>query len=72
MADVEMRVEIGFEGGVVVSMRLPADEWAKLEGALGGDAAGLVAVTAGDVTYHVDPRRICYLRHEQSVGRVGF
>ena len=75
VAEAEVRVEIGFEGGLIVSMRLEEEEWGKLESALGGTAPaeGLVSVTGeGGTVYHVDPRRVCYVRRERQASRVGF
>jgi hypothetical protein len=74
VADREIRVEIGFEGGLIVSMRIDDAEWSKLEAGLAsGEHSGLIAV-AGEAgtTYHVDPRRVCYVRRERQASRVGF
>jgi hypothetical protein len=72
----EIRVEIGFEGGLIVSMRLDEEQWAKLDGALATAAGGggsLVSVEGeGGVAYHVDPRRVCYVRRERQAARIGF
>ena len=71
MADAESRVEIGFEGGLILSLKLAATEWAVLEAALTGGETN-VAVTAEDQTAHVRLDKVCYVKHESHVGRIGF
>jgi hypothetical protein len=66
----ESRVEIGFDGGLIISAKLPESEWAKLEAALSG--GGKVSFEAEDTSYSVDVSKICYVRRETHVGRVGF
>jgi hypothetical protein len=70
MAD-ESRVEIGFEGGLIISAKVPEAEWAKLEAALSG-GGGKVSFTAEETTYYVDVSKVSYVRREAHVGRVGF
>jgi hypothetical protein len=72
MADSDIRVEIGFQGGLILSLRLAPGEWKKLEAALqNGDSR--VALTGEDEeTTHVQLSRVCYVKHEGHVGRVGF
>jgi hypothetical protein len=65
------RVEIGFEGGLIVGMKLDASQWAKLESALGGER-GLISLAAEETSYLVDLDKLCYLKHERHVARVGF
>jgi len=67
----ESRVEIGFDGGLIISAKVPDEEWTKLEAALSG-GGGKVAFTAEDISYHVDVSKVCYVRRETHVGRVGF
>jgi hypothetical protein len=70
-ADVS-RVEIGFDGGLIVITKIAAKEWAGVEAAL---KSGKGVVTfAGDenATYHIDVSKISYVKHETHVGRVGF
>jgi hypothetical protein len=69
MAD--SRVEIGFEGGLIISAKLAEEEWARLEQKL-QEGSGMVAFTGEDVAHHVDVSKICYVRRETHVGRVGF
>ena len=70
MADADRRVEMGFEGGLILVVRLADDEWAKLESAL--DGGGRVSLTGDDASYVVDASKVCYVKIETSVGRVGF
>jgi hypothetical protein len=67
----ESRVEIGFDGGLIISAKLPDDEWRKLESALAG-GGGMVSFRAEDTEHHIDVAKICYVRREAHVGRVGF
>jgi hypothetical protein len=69
MAD--SRVEIGFEGGLIISAKLPEEEWARLEQTL-QQGSGLASFTGDGVAHHVDVSKICYVRRETHVGRVGF
>ncbi|HUZ83582.1 MAG TPA: hypothetical protein VMU66_02715 [Gaiellales bacterium] len=71
MADDMIRVEIGFDGGLIISMKLSGAEWASLETAI-GSAAGTVGVTSDDAGYLIDVSKISYVRRESHVGRVGF
>ena len=67
----ESRVEIGFEGGLIISAKLPEEEWMRLEQSLQA-GSGMVAFTGEGVAHHVDVSKICYVRRETHVGRVGF
>jgi hypothetical protein len=67
----ESRVEIGFDGGLIISAKLADEEWAKLEAALSA-GSGIVAFTGEDTGHHVDVSKVCYVRREIRVGRVGF
>jgi hypothetical protein len=71
MAETDVRVEIGFEGGLIVALRLPQVEWAKLEAAL-DSGEGRVALAGEDETTHVVLNRVCYVKHESHVGKIGF
>jgi hypothetical protein len=63
----ESRVEIGFDGGLIISAKVPDEEWSKLQ-------AGLAAVefAAEGTSHHVDVSKVCYVRREMHVGKVGF
>jgi hypothetical protein len=71
MPDTVTRVEIGFEGGLIVSMRLDGAQWGRLEQALQGEG-GVVTLAAEETTYIVDLGKMCYLKHDRHVARVGF
>jgi hypothetical protein len=68
----ESRVEIGFEGGLIISAKVAEEEWTKLEAALSGGSGGTVSFTAEETSYYVDVSKVCYVRREMHVGRVGF
>jgi hypothetical protein len=71
MADADRRVEIGFDGGLILSMRLPTGEWAIFETAL-QEGQGMVTLRGDESTYHVDVSKVCYVKHETHSARVGF
>ena len=68
----DQRVEIGFEGGLILVMRLAAGEWAKLEAALDAGEGHRDALGPDESTYHMDVSKVCYVKHEAHAGRVGF
>jgi hypothetical protein len=72
MASDVTRVEIGFDGGLIVITKIAAKEWDTLQGTL--QAGKGVAEFSGDdeSTYLVDVSKISYVKHETHVGRVGF
>jgi hypothetical protein len=67
----ESRVEIGFDGGLIISAKLEDAEWAKLESALAA-GRGFATFSAEDSEHHIDVSKIAYVRREAHVGRVGF
>ena len=71
MADTDQRVEIGFEGGLILGMRLAASEWAKLEAGLAAGESVVVVETA-EGTHHIRVDRVSYVKHESHVGKIGF
>ena len=71
MGEGEARVEIGFDGGLIVAMKVTGAEWDKLEKAL-SSGSGVVAVVGEDFTYHVDVSKVSYVKHEPNVAKVGF
>ena len=70
-ADVS-RVEIGFDGGLIVITKIAAKEWAGLEAALKAGKGVVTFAGDDDATYHVDVTKVSYVKHEAHVGRVGF
>ena len=72
MASEVARVEIGFDGGLIVITKITAAEWATLEAAL-ESGKGVVRFAGDDNSaYHIDVSKISYVKHETHVGRVGF
>jgi hypothetical protein len=72
MAAEVSRVEIGFDGGLIVITKIAAKEWASLEETL-KSGKGVVTFAGDDeATYHVDVSKVSYVKHEAHVGRVGF
>jgi hypothetical protein len=72
MAEDVTRVEIGFDGGLIVITKIAPEEWAALESAL-QSGSGVVKFSGDDAsTYHVDVSKISYVKHETHLGRVGF
>jgi hypothetical protein len=72
MADDVSRVEIGFDGGLIVITKIAAKEWAGLEAALKAGKGVVTFAGDDDATYHVDVTKVSYVKHEAHVGRVGF
>jgi Protein of unknown function (DUF3107) len=72
MADEVTRVEIGFDGGLIVITKIAASEWTAVEKAIEA-GSGVVRFNGDDEsTYHVDVSKISYVKHQTHVGRVGF
>ena len=71
MADEQVRVEIGFDGGLIASMKLSAGQWSSFETVL-RSGSGTVELEADEATYFVDVAKVSYVRRESHVGRVGF
>ena len=70
-ADVT-RVEIGFDGGLIVITKIAAKEWDALAAALQSGSGVVLFSGDDDATYHVDVSKISYVKHETHLGRVGF
>jgi hypothetical protein len=72
MSDEQTRIEIGFDGGLIVVTKLTDKEWEKLEAALGA-GSGSIRLEGEDATaYYVDVSKVSYVKRELHVGRVGF
>jgi hypothetical protein len=67
-----VRIEIGFEGGQVMSALVEAGDADRLEHALGGKDDGALALDVEDGRYVVALRRIVYVKRFAREGRVGF
>ena len=70
MADGKQRVEIGFEGGQVVSARLDASALKDLRKAI-GNSGSIEFESEGEVLV-LDPAKVTFLRILTDEGRVGF
>jgi hypothetical protein len=71
MADADHRVEIGFEGGLILAIKLTDEQAATLKAAVGG-GAGRVELSGEEAEFVVDAGKICYVKHESHVGKIGF
>jgi hypothetical protein len=72
MADAKTRVEIGFDGGLIVVTKLTADEWSTLEQALERRSEGVRLVGEDETEFYVDPAKISYVKRDSTSERVGF
>ena len=72
MASDVTRVEIGFDGGLIVITKVSAAEWSTFEKALESGSGVVRFAGDDDAAYHVDVSKISYVKHETHVGRVGF
>ena len=66
------RAAVGFQGGGVLSLRLPEDALTTLQEALRGGGSGWHEVKAADGAVLVDLGQVAYLRVESDDQRVGF
>lgn len=64
------RVEIGFDGGQVIALRVPTEELDKLRTALGG--GGWHQVSTAEETTDIDLGRVVFLRAPGDAQTVGF
>jgi hypothetical protein len=72
MADVKYRrVDAGFQGGSVLSLRVTEDEYKSLKGALGGSERWH-ELESEDATVTVDLSQVIYVRLDTERDRVGF
>jgi hypothetical protein len=72
MADEKpQKISIGFEGGQVLSARVPSDAIAELRQAL-NNAGGWHDLTAEDGTVALDLKRVVYVLVDHEDHRVGF
>lgn len=72
MSDESVRVEIGFDSGLIVIAMVTGGEWKKLEAAL-QKGSGMASFDGDDgSSYFVDASKVNYVKHESRVGRVGF
>ncbi len=67
-----VRIEIGFDGGQIMSALVESAEADRLEHALGGSEDGALALEVEDGRYTVALRRVVYVKRFSREGRVGF
>ena len=73
MADVDsVRVEIGFDGGQVMSALVTVEAADALERALSASASGTLALDAEDGRYTVALARVVYVKRFAREAKVGF
>jgi hypothetical protein len=72
MADRPKRVDIGFSGGQVLSVRIREEDHAKLRKALEASAQGWRVVATEDSEVAIDLSEVAYVRIETGEQRVGF
>lgn len=72
MAESRVRVEIGFEGGQVMSAYVETATADELERSLGAGGSGALQLEAEDGRYTVALARIVYVKRFSREGRVGF
>ena len=73
MADNEsVRIEVGFDGGQIMSALVTAAGAEQLERALREDGPPLVPVDANDGRYTIVLRRVVYLKRFARESKVGF
>ena len=67
-----VRIEVGFDGGQVITVFVDGSSADQLERALHEDGARVVVLETEDGPYHVVVPQVSYLRRFKSTGRVGF
>ncbi len=67
-----VRIEVGFQGGQVMSILVSAESAEELEQALARSDEGALGVDAEDGRYTVVLRRVDYLKRFAREARVGF
>ena len=72
MADDRIRIEIGFDGGQIMSALVGPDSADSLERALGGGGETTLALDAQDGRYLIKLDRIVYVKRFARDSRVGF
>jgi hypothetical protein len=67
-----VRIEVGFDGGQVITGFVDGSSADQLERALHEDGPRVVVLETEDGPYHVVVPQVSYLRRFKSAGRVGF
>ena len=65
------RVDVGFQGGSVLSLRVQEDEYKSLKDALGGSERWH-EIESEDATVTIDLSQVIYVRLDTERDRVGF
>ena len=72
MADDNIRIELGFEGGQILNVLVPTGAAEELERALESGTEGAFGIDAEGVRYTVILRRVDYMKRFAREARVGF
>ncbi len=72
MADERVRVEVGFDGGQILSALVLKESADRLERALEGAGDGSVTLEAQDAAYTIALNKVVYLKRFARESRVGF
>jgi hypothetical protein len=72
LAEDRVRIEIGFDGGQVMSAYVETGSADELEQSLGAGGVGAFQLDAEDGRYTVTLPRIVYVKRFSREGRVGF
>jgi hypothetical protein len=72
VAEERVRIELGFEGGQIVSSFVEAASADALESALHHDGPRVVVLDSEDGPVHVVVPRVAYYKRIVRAGRVGF
>jgi hypothetical protein len=72
MADDNIRIELGFEGGQILNVLVPIGAAEELERQLEAGTEGAFGIDAEGVRYTVILRRVDYMKRFAREARVGF
>ena len=72
MAESRVRIEIGFDGGQVMSAHVESATADELEQSLAASGTGALQLEAEDGRYTVAVAKIVYIKRFSREGRVGF
>ncbi len=72
MADERVKLEVAFEGGVALSVSVPAGIADDLDKALASGDGGSITFEADDGRYTVAVKKIIFVKRHLREGRVGF
>jgi len=72
VAEEQVRIEIGFDGGQIMGAYVPSAAAEELERALAEGRDGALPLEAEDGRYTVSLRRVLYVKRFSREGRVGF